>query len=546
MAKKRRLSIAKIAVVFPFATRALQFLVKSQLFTVLLVLCALGYWAGTQARPDPKEIPYEELFEHMSVVSYRDSPSDTMPKFVVELSARNGMFRQYDVDSRRFLEPLRGRDYRRSISGSRYEPLHVRGHVARGFWFELPTSPARPPHADQFDELYRSTLDYLKPVSVTAAVVGALSGYSTGYRMAVWSGSLANPKVQHRVIGSPGFSRQVSREAWRRVLLEPVVVGHEADAARFAEIRGTQRVYTSFFRLALNDSDRFIPREVARLDSMGLRRESRAMLAFANAVTRAASDTSDLTSDDFRAVEEWASLLARDGHWARRGVPADAQDRMRYLGTLAWYGVAPATGHEQRIWIGPRILVRIGDDEGFVADEIPLHPVGSPHAWREWLRDDSMTLSSNAWTAQWMGDLKQFTPLVHAGRNVARLVSGNWSARDGSRAGEETRVVASRPPAVAPGSTPAPVRASFGANTVDAYAAGRGAFVIPLPGVSVTSAPSDTVMPTTIPASALLDSLGADSAGVGASLPTQPHVPTVPTVKGEAVGVRDEPLPPAR
>ena len=542
MAKKRRLSIARAAVVLPFAARALKFLVKSQLFTVLLVLCALGYWAGTQARPDPKEIPYEDLFENMSVVSYRDSPSDTMPKFVVELAAREKMFRQYDVDTRRFLEPLRGRDYRRSISGSRYEPLHVRGHVARGFWFELPTAPSRPVHADQFDELYRSTLDYLKPVSITAAVVGALSGYSTGYRMAVWSGSIANPKVQERVIKSPGFSREVAREAWRRVLLEPVVVGHEADAERFAEIRGTQRVYTNFFRLALNDSDRFIPREVGRLDSMGLHRESRAMRAFANAVSRAASDTSDLTSEDFRAVEEWASLLARDGHWARRGVPLDAEDRMRYLGTLAWYGIAPATGHEQRIWIGPRILVRIGDEEGFVADEIPLSPAGSPVAWREWLRDDSMTLSSNAWTAQWMGDLKQFTPLVHAGRNIARAVTGSGGGRDGSRTREDSRVAASRRPASTPGPVPAAVRAGIGGSTVDAYAAGRGAFSVSPHAAAPPFHQMAPQSPATVADSLLhgLD-LGAPFADSAAATDSNSTAFRWSTVKGEAVGVAAEP-----
>ncbi|HET9253418.1 MAG TPA: hypothetical protein VFP58_14985 [Candidatus Eisenbacteria bacterium] len=543
MAKKRRLSIPGIAVVMPFAARALKFLVKSQLFTVLLVLCALGYWAGTQARPDPQSIPYEDLFENMSVVSYRDSPSDTMPKFVVELAARGTMFRQYDVDSRRFLEPLRGRDYRRSISGSRYEPLHVRGHVARGFWFELPTTPSRPAHGDQFEELYRSTLDYLKPVSVTAAVLGALSGYSTGYRMAVWSGSLANPKVQERVIASPAFSREVAREAWRRVLLEPVVVGHEADVVRFAEIRGTQRVYTNFFRLALNDSDRFIPREVARLDSMGLHRESRAMRSFASAVSRAAQDTCDLTSEDFRAVEEWASLLARDGHWARRGIPLDAEDRMRYLGTLAWYGVAPATGHEQRIWIGPRILVRVGEDEGFVADEIPLHPAGSPVAWREWLRDDSMTLSSNAWTAQWMGDLKQFTPLVHAGRNIARAVARSGGGSGGTRAREAPQVVASRREAATAGAAPTAVRAGLGANRTDPYAVGRGAFsVAPHPATppllhtapSVPATVADSLLPGFDMSAPFADSTGAraDSSGTASGWSS---------VKGEAVGVAAEP-----
>jgi hypothetical protein len=525
--KSRKLRLPPLARVLPFAARTARFLLKSQLFTVLLALCALGYWAGTQVRLDPHAVPYEELFENMRVLSYRETPSDTLPRFVIELAARDRVFRQYEVESRRFTEPVRGRDYRRSISGSRYEPLNVRGHVARGFWFELPASSSRPVRADQFDELYRSTLDYLKPVSVTAAVLGALSGYSTGYRMAVWSGSLANPKVQERVLATPGIEREVVREAWRRVLLEPVVVGHEADAARFAEIRGTQRVYANFFRLALNDSDRFIPREVARLDSLGRHREARAMLAFATSVSRASRDSCLLTSEDFLAVEEWASLLARDGHWALRAIPAEAEDRMRYLGTLAWYGVAPASGHERRIWVGPRILVRVGTSEGFVADEIPLHGVGCPVAWREWLRDDSMTLSANAWTAQWMGDLKQFTPLVHAGRGVARAFAGR---RDGRTPEPKQDPHLAEPERVAYGSKPLSPPASSGS---DPYVTGRNAFLVPTSVFAPARLPASGTPADSSPPALLLVVEPADSAS---PTDTSGIATDLPTVKGEAVG----------
>ena len=524
MAKKRRLAIPNLTGILAFAGRAARFFVKSQLLTVLFLLCALGFWAGSQARPDPGTIPYEELFENMRVLSYRDTPSDSLPKFVIELAARGRVFRQYDVDARRFTAPILGRDYRRSISGSRYEPLRVRGHVARGFWFELPSSPSRPAHADQFDELYRSTLDYLRPVSITAAVVGALSGYSTGYRMAIWSGSLANPKVQERVLDTPGIDREIVREAWRRVLLEPVVVGHEADAARFAEIRGTQRVYANFFRVALNDSDRFIPREVARLDSMGRHREARAMRSFADAVGHASSDTCALTSGDFLAVEEWASLLARDGHWANNATPSGGEDRMRYLGTLAWYGIAPSTGDERRLWVGPRILVRVGDAEGFVADELPLHQVGCPVAWREWLGNESMTLSANAWTAQWMGDLKQFTPLVHAGRDLARTLAGGRK-----RPPNEIRLAGTSAPVVSPPAAPVPSGSGY-----RLFDGGRNAFPVPSP--SSTPAPAtlpDSVLPGIDLTSPSQDSTAAaDSAGTALS---------VPVVKGEAVGVAAEP-----
>ena len=420
--KKRRIHMTQVVAL---TARVAKFLLKSQLFTVLLVLCTVGYWAGTQARPEPGALPFEDLFDNLSVLSYREAPSDSTARFVVELAARGRAFREYDIDSRRFLEPVQGHDYRRSITGTRYRPLDVRGHVNRGFWFELPSNPAQTFHSEQFEELYRSTLDYFRPVTITASVLAALSGYSTGYRMAIWSSSLANPKVQNRALATPGIGRVIAREAWRRVLLEPVVVGHESDAERFASVRGTQRIYTNFFRLAMNDSDRFIPREAARLDSAGHPREARTMLAFARAVRRASQDTCDLASEDFAAIEEWASLLDRRGHWADGAIPAPGEERMKYLGTLAWYGVAPTQPGEGRIWVGPRVLVRVGETEGFVADEIPLTPVGCPIAWREWLRDDGTGLSTNAWTAQWMGGMKQFKPILESGHSLAQLLGGH-------------------------------------------------------------------------------------------------------------------------
>jgi hypothetical protein len=51
MAKKRRLAIPNLTGILAFAGRAARFFVKSQLLTVLFLLCALGFWAGSQARP---------------------------------------------------------------------------------------------------------------------------------------------------------------------------------------------------------------------------------------------------------------------------------------------------------------------------------------------------------------------------------------------------------------------------------------------------------------------------------------------------------------
>lgn len=419
--KKFRLKRANIVAL---AARAGGFLLKSHLFTIWLGLCILGFWVGTQARPARGTLPSEELFENLQVVSYRETPSDTAAHFVVELAARGRAFRQYDVDSRRFEPPAPGHDYWRSISGTRYPPLQVRGHVSRGFWLELPDSSSKSLLPEQFDELYSTTLDFVKPLSIATTALGLLSGYSVGYRLGTWGGSLSNPSVQARVLATPGIGRAIAREAWRRVALEPAVVFAENDAGRFASVKGRQRLYTNFFRLAADDSNGFIPYEVARLESTGCVRESRAMDAFARAVRRAAADTCDLASADFGAVEEWASLLDRRGHWAVGATPPPGGERLKYLGTLAWYGVAPEPPDERRIWVGPRLLVRNGGLTGFVADEVPLNRVACPVAWQGWLGDDDTHLSANAWTAQWMGDARQFAPIVSFCMGVARAVRG--------------------------------------------------------------------------------------------------------------------------
>ena len=105
-------------------------------------------------------------------------------------------------------------------------------------------------------------------------------------------------------------------------------------------------------------------------------------------------------------------------------MPADREDRLRYLGTLAYYGLAPESQDERRIWMGPRLLVREGDMEGFVADDIPLTGVGCPVAWREWLRPGPGTVSADTWPASWMRESRQLSDAVDLGRDVARKLQG--------------------------------------------------------------------------------------------------------------------------
>lgn len=431
----------------PSAARSLaRALFKSRLLAVFFLLCLAGIAVAILTWNDSTPAD-AELFGGMNVVSFRDSPADTTTHFVVDLCAGGKPFRRYDVDADAFIAPPHDRDYNRAITGTVYRPLEVRGHVAQGLWLDVPRAARPDLLPEQFDELYRATLDYVKPVSLFAGAIGTLSGYSIGYRLASWSHSLQSRSVQERVLATPGLGRRIAREAWRRVLLEPLVTGAEDDAQRFAATAATQRIYTNFFRLALNDSDGFIPREAERLASLGHAGESRAMLAFAAAVHRAQVDA-PVTSGDFDAVERWASLLVRRGHWATGAIPPPGEERSRYLGTLAWYGVAPPSPGSNRIWIGPRLLVREGDIEGFVTDDVPATGVGCPAGWRTEI--DRPTSGTSAWATAWLADHSEFRAL------------GILATRVGATMTERARATAARPaplPARPPARVAAPVAA---------------------------------------------------------------------------------------
>ena len=418
MGKKRRLKVS----VHPAIGRLLVSILKSRLLMLLFGLFTLGFIAGRQSQPDPTGAPFQELFENLSVVSYRDSPSDSAPRFMVELSARGKVFREYDVDEQRFVEPVQGRDYRRMIGSTHYDPLEVRGHVDSGFWLQVANVQAPQILPDQFQELYRTTLDYVKPVSVVATVAGTLSGYTIGYRAGAWGASLSNPAVQKRVLATAGIGRMITREAWRRVLLEPVVMERENDPERFAAQRETQRVYTNFYKLALADSNDFIHGEAKRLYDLGYTREAIAMLEFTYSALRAADDTVHLESADFSAVEEWASLIAHRGHWAPESIPASGEARVRYLGTLAYYGLMPVEEEQQRVWIGPRVLVREGGEDGFVTDDIPLTRAGCPLTWQDWLKHDTTGMSRHEWSAQWMKESRDLAQMVNVGKEVVKQI----------------------------------------------------------------------------------------------------------------------------
>jgi hypothetical protein len=357
-------------------------LLQNRFFLLFVSLSLLGYVVGRVQLPRPAPIPFDELFDNMHVYSFRDTPADTISHFVIELGAGGRTFKQFDIDSRRFFKPEHGNRYVRAISGTHYRPLRLRGHAGQGFWFEFPDSLSPTMQPGQFDELYQKTLSYLRPVALLANVLGVLSGYSIGFRIGTWEGSLANPRMQSRLLASPGIEQVITMEAWRRVLLEPVLMGDEANADAFGSIQEKQRVYANFYRLALHDTNNFIPREAGRLAAAGEEQYSRAMLGFAAAIARARRDSFVISSRDFRAIEVWAGMLYGRGHWAARVGRVQGDERTMYLGALAYYGLAPTGPDEIRIWIGPRVLVKCGDVEGFVTDDIPATALGCPVSWR--------------------------------------------------------------------------------------------------------------------------------------------------------------------
>ena len=76
--------------------KVLRFLFTSQILTIFFGLCALGLFVGVQTRPAPGTFPWAEIFDQMQVVSYRDAPSDTTSRFVVQLCAGGRVFSQLE------------------------------------------------------------------------------------------------------------------------------------------------------------------------------------------------------------------------------------------------------------------------------------------------------------------------------------------------------------------------------------------------------------------------------------------------------------------
>jgi len=373
-----------------------------------LGLALLGFLVGREEVRHPVPLPTDQVFDNLQVYSYRDFPSDTTVHFVVELTAFGKPFADYDIDQRRFVTSGFGRRYDRAFSGAHYSALKLRGHAGEGCWIAVPDSSTMALTQGQFDELTHKTLDYVKPVNIVTGLLGLFSGYSVGYRLGQWEASIANPRVQHRLLAMPGIERAITREAWRRVLLEPAFMSSQPDAPTFGTVLDQQRLYNRFYLLALEDTSGFVRHEAGRLMANGQPEYARAMLSFVAAVQRANTDSISLTSHDFRAVEVWASMLFSRGHWANYVADTTDDARFRYLGALAHYNLSPPEGpsssgrHARQVWVGPRALVTVDGEEGYVSDEIPATRVGCPLGWKPWLLPGESDADRNYFAIRWV------------------------------------------------------------------------------------------------------------------------------------------------
>lgn len=412
-----------------------------------LGLCLLGFFVGREEVPHPAPLPYDQLFDNLQVYSYRDTPSDTSTHFVVELTSFGKPFAEYDVDQRRFVTSGFGRRYDRAFSGSHYGRLKLRGHAGEGSWVTVPDSGTASMTQGQFDELTRKTLDYVRPVGVVTNVLGLLSGYSIGYRLGLWEGSLSNPAVQRRLLAAHDIEQVITREAWRRVLLEPAFMSSQPEAGTFGTVLEQQRLYNRFFLLAQEDTSGFIHGEAVRLVAAGQYEYARAMTGFADAVHRAARDTTVLSSQDFRAIETWAGMLFSRGHWARFVKDSTADSRFRYLGALAHYNLSPPEGpsasgrHARQVWVGPRALVKADGDDGYISDEIPSTPLGCPTSWKPWLLPGAHESQRNLWAVRWVDPPgAEFLHVAKALRKVSLRVAA--LVQGGRTPGAEVRTAA--------------------------------------------------------------------------------------------------------
>ena len=182
----------------------------------------------------------------------------------------------------------------------------------------------------------------------------------------------------------------------------------QPDAGTFAAVLEQQRLYNRFYLLALEDTSGFVQHEADRLMRSGQPEYARAMTSFVAAVRRANSDSVTLTSNDFRAIETWASMLFSRGHWASYVRDTTDDARFRYLGALSHYNLSPPEGpsssgrHARQVWIGPRALVKIDGEEGYISDEIPATKLGCPVGWKPFLLPGGREAERNYFAIRWV------------------------------------------------------------------------------------------------------------------------------------------------
>jgi hypothetical protein len=143
-----------------------------------------------------------------------------------------------------------------------------------------------------------------------------------------------------------------------------------------------------------------------------------------------------------------------------------------------------------------------------------------------------MNLSANAWTAQYMGEMKQFMPIVQVGRTVAQLFRGHAEHGEPIRLARQNSTGPDSPVKSGDVAGPGPLAARGGA--------------LPTARTSMSPAHSDSARRDSMDAAREVTMQRADSAAgiefaaqggdsVGRSVDPPGRAPARPAVKGEHV-----------
>jgi hypothetical protein len=99
------------------------------------------------------------------------------------------------------------------------------------------------------------------------------------------------------------------------------------------------------------------------------------------------------------------------------------------------------------VWVGPRALVTVDGDDGYVSDEIPATTLGCPGSWQSFLLPGASDSQRNLFAVRWVNPPgAEFLHIVKALQTVAVRVA---TLAHGARPKHETAAAAATHPRAA-------------------------------------------------------------------------------------------------